>query len=191
MRFNRGDLNIASDLGVASNQDRTLFLVMDYSVQTTNNEIFGTSTGAAVDVGTWPTRDWSLRLRQGDNLFSENNTVPSGSNLLLVEGDAGGTEAWRNGTLILSSTEKRFHWAIAGNLAIGGANFSSRDYIGDLAEVILYDRALTPWEINQVGYYLADKYSLDSTYVIPEPATLLVWSLLTGLGVALGWRRKR
>ncbi len=27
--------------------------------------------------------------------------------------------------------------------------------------------------------------------VIPEPATLLVWSLLAGLGVSLGWRRRK
>ncbi len=27
--------------------------------------------------------------------------------------------------------------------------------------------------------------------VIPEPATLLIWSLLAGLGVSLGWRRRK
>jgi len=27
--------------------------------------------------------------------------------------------------------------------------------------------------------------------VVPEPATLLVWSLLAGLGIGLGWRRRR
>ncbi len=35
-------------------------------------------------------------------------------------------------------------------------------------------------------------FSLDSLSIrlIPEPATLLIWSLLAGLGVGLGWRRK-
>lgn len=27
--------------------------------------------------------------------------------------------------------------------------------------------------------------------VVPEPATLLIWSLLAGLGVGLGWRRRK
>ena len=26
---------------------------------------------------------------------------------------------------------------------------------------------------------------------IPEPATLMIWSLLAGLGVTLGWRRRK
>jgi hypothetical protein len=34
-------------------------------------------------------------------------------------------------------------------------------------------------------------YSQPQTVIIPEPSTLLIWSLLAGLGVGLGWRRKR
>jgi hypothetical protein len=26
---------------------------------------------------------------------------------------------------------------------------------------------------------------------VPEPATIVIWSLLGGLGIAVGWRRKR
>jgi len=32
---------------------------------------------------------------------------------------------------------------------------------------------------------------LEIPAIIPEPSTLLVWSLLAGLGVGLGWRRRR
>jgi len=30
-----------------------------------------------------------------------------------------------------------------------------------------------------------------TTFIIPEPATLLLWSLLAGLGAGLAWRRRR
>jgi hypothetical protein len=29
------------------------------------------------------------------------------------------------------------------------------------------------------------------TYVIPEPASLIVWSLLGAVGIAIGWRRRK
>jgi len=34
-------------------------------------------------------------------------------------------------------------------------------------------------------------YWNDVAAVVPEPATLVIWSLLAGLGVGLGWRRRR
>ncbi len=40
--------------------------------------------------------------------------------------------------------------------------------------------------------YSAVGFTIDNVFVsIPEPMTLLVWSLLAGLGVGLGWRRRR
>jgi hypothetical protein len=39
------------------------------------------------------------------------------------------------------------------------------------------------------GQTAFDNVQLDAT-IIPEPATLLIWSLLAGLGVGLGWRRR-
>jgi len=190
VRFNRGDLKITGGLNVALNQDRTAFVVMDYSVSTNNSEIFGTSTGNMVDVGQW-SQSWRLRLRQGNNTFSGNNTLPAGSHLLAILGDTNGSFAWREGTQIINSTNQHFHWAMNPDLYVGGANFGGREYIGDLAEVIVFDRQLTDWETNKVGYYLAEKYGFQTPYIVPEPSTLLVWSLFIGLGVGAAWRRRR
>ena len=34
-------------------------------------------------------------------------------------------------------------------------------------------------------------YEVETRFSEPEPATLLIWSLLAGLGVSLGWRRRK
>ncbi|MGA1046437.1 MAG: hypothetical protein ACO3UU_00335 [Minisyncoccia bacterium] len=36
---------------------------------------------------------------------------------------------------------------------------------GDIAEIILYNRLLTSAEKNAVGYYLENRYNIDTSYV--------------------------
>lgn len=57
---------------------------------------------------------------------------------------------------------------------------------GDLAELIVFDRDLTGTEKNDIGFYLEDKYGLDTAY-IPEPASL---ALLGGLYLITARRRQ-
>jgi len=62
-----------------------------------------------------------------------------------------------------------------------GAGSGDGLYFGGLIdEVALYNLAL--------GADTIKKHFLLST---PEPTTLLIWSLLAGLGVGLGWRRRK
>lgn len=65
---------------------------------------------------------------------------------------------------------------------IGGLTSGSTDWFwdGDIAEVLIYDRALSLGEKNQVGFYLEQKYSLQTAY-LPEPAGLIVLALTTCL----------
>ncbi len=44
---------------------------------------------------------------------------------------------------------------------------------GDLMEVLIYDRALSDEEENEVGCYLETKYGLDTPYELPTPGTLI------------------
>ena len=50
---------------------------------------------------------------------------------------------------------------------------------GDLAEILVCDRALTDEEIGRMGAYLKKKYSLEATYVDPDDAAKLVSLLAT------------
>lgn len=166
-------LTIAGGLNVGGNQDRTTFMVMNYGVQIGNNEVFGVTTVDMVDVGSWnsPRR---LRLRGGgNNTFSPANSLPTGSHLVAIQGDAAGSKAWSDGAQIINSSNKHFHWAMNTNMQVGGANFASRSYHGNLAELIVYDRALSANEMNAVGYSLQQKYSLAGTYTAPLPDPVL------------------
>ncbi|NQT54269.1 PEP-CTERM sorting domain-containing protein [bacterium] len=166
VRFNRGQLTDASGLNIAANQDRTVFVVMEYTTQTNNNEILGTSTGAMLDVGNWSSAE-RLRVRNGGtSLFSPAEAVPVGTHILQVGGTAASTAAFREALPIISAPAAAFNWAMNPNLAIGGANFlsPSREYVGDLAEVIVYDRVLTARESDAVGYHLAQKYGMNTVY---------------------------
>ena len=53
--------------------------------------------------------------------------------------------------------------------------FGDRDFWGDIAEILIYNRALSDAEMNQVGSYVEGKYSLDTAYT--GPATLVTTGL--------------
>jgi len=66
----------------------------------------------------------------------------------------------------------------------GGGGFGGLTM--DIGEVIIYTRSLSDTEENNVGFYLENKYGLDTGYV-PEPATMCLLSLG---GLTLLRRRK-
>lgn len=68
----------------------------------------------------------------------------------------------------------------------GGSNINRR-FIGELAEILIYDRMLNPAELNAVGFYLDQKYQIDTAF-IPEPSTVLL--LLAGLAWLITGRHR-
>ena len=52
-------------------------------------------------------------------------------------------------------------------------------------DVQIYDTALAAWQIDYIASYPG------AVAPVPEPTTLLIWSLLASLGTTLGWRRRK
>jgi arylsulfatase A-like enzyme len=73
--------------------------------------------------------------------------------------------------------------------AIAGSDY----FLGDIAELLVYNEQMTELEINLVANYLSSEYALPFAYdtgsAVPEPATVLV-AIPALLGV-LGMRRRR
>jgi len=201
LQFDRDQLTVAGGLGIGAGDERTIFMVMEYSTLTQNSEMFGTGTRNMIDVGTYFQSE-RLRLRNsqtggpGDDgfnsIYSGNGSLPTGTHILTVEGLGSGTVALADGLEILNRSGSFFHYDLTGSVGIGGALYGGREYIGNLAELIVYEGALSDWQLNHVGGYLEQKYGLDTAFqfVVPEPCTLVVWSLLAGLAIGAARRRR-
>lgn len=183
LAFNRSQLTVTGGIGIPNMQDRTIFLVMNYTNSPGNSEILGRSTAAMADVGSFQV-DKRLRMRDATNggpgddgfngIYAAANSLPYGSHLLVIEANGSGTFGHSDGITILDRPGTTFqHYGMDSDLGIGGANFSGREYVGNLAEVLIYNRALTSDEINEVGFDLEEKYGLDTTYT-PEPSGFLL-----------------
>lgn len=72
---------------------------------------------------------------------------------------------------------------------VGANPAGGQNWQGNIAELLIFNRTLSPSESNSVGYYLQEKYGLAGSYV-PEPTsiTLLVTGLI-GL-LAYAWRKR-
>ena len=68
-------------------------------------------------------------------------------------------------------------------------NIGGRSWVGDIAEVLIYDRALTTEEETLVGLYLTAKYGLTTAYqpLGPPPAPTGLVANPLHLGVRLDW----
>lgn len=202
VRFNFQPLNLAGDLGIATSGDRTVVTVMNYSTLNNNSEYFGTNTGSMLDVGTWMGGQ-RLRVRNGGSeVYSPLGSVPtSADTVLFVNGNGSGVTATRNGaTIIDNSATSAFGYSLGTGVQVGGANFVGREYVGDIAEMIVYDRQLNSYELNELGYALQTKYNLTGSFTAPTtPVTsgLTVWldssdasSLTVSSGEVTQWNDK-
>ena len=125
----------------------------------------------------------------------------SSFSILATQRSSNTVELWDNGTSAGTNTNNSLSAMPSGDYytTIGTLrNLDSPDgntswcITGLVAEVIVYNRALSTSECNQVGYYLAEKYGVSTTYTIPEPGSL---SLLGGAGLAglltYAWRKRK
>jgi len=106
----------------------------------------------------------------------------------------------------------------SGNVLTDQVGISSNDYTGTFALAGTFPQTASPSNVNVAtgNYVVFEGITADTIRVrsagngdpedfgrgplnavqlisvaVPEPSTLLVWSLLAGLGVGLGWRRRK
>lgn len=85
-------------------------------------------------------------------------------------------DAYVNGTNTTTNGQVWNGGTYTGSISPVDSVFLGLDLVGDIAEVLVYNKPLSETEQNQVGYYLDQKYAIDTAYV-PEPGSLLLMSL--------------
>ena len=85
-----------------------------------------------------------------------------------VTNSATGTYMYGDGSLVAGNAAVRQD---LGTLRLNGWDHVSAHERSDcdVAEVLVYNRILTSNELNEVGYYLEEKYGLSTAYVNPDP----------------------
>ncbi|MCF7733827.1 MAG: autotransporter-associated beta strand repeat-containing protein, partial [Akkermansiaceae bacterium] len=116
------------------------------------------------------------------NFSSEFALVPqTGSHIFAYESSPAAYNFLLNGTLI-GTTGGDYNAGSGKNWAVGtNGTGNGGDLNGDIAELIIYNRILTPEETNKVGAYLANKYGLDTEYHLP--GTILTFGIPGHVGV--------
>ena len=160
------------DLGMATNDDRTVIMVVKpETAPSQGSEVIGTDTGHMLDFGTW-TQNHRLRVRNDTvNVFSGWNSVRyDRAHVLTVMGSSGNTVLnTRNGgeSMQLNVATTAFQWPMTA-LYVGLChNLPNRSYEGDMAELIVYNRALSADELDSVGMYLQAKYGIKTSHNAP------------------------
>lgn len=100
-------------------------------------------------------------------------------------------EVFANGASVTTGSHSNSAVSLAGGTSLVNlgttASLSDAFFGGDVAELIVYDGLLSASQLNDVGYYLEQKYGLVTEYV-PEPSTGIL--LVMGL-FAIVRRRRR
>ncbi len=112
------------------------------------------------------------------------SSVTSGTTKLMGNAVSGATTTLPSGSFQLLSV------VTSGNVQ---ANQICQDrtyhgsWQGDIAEILIYDRALTSTEENAVGAYLAAKYALATAYVAPAVASAINVNFAGGANPGNAW----
>lgn len=168
LRFNgAGRLTGPGIASIVVDTPRTIFLAtIPKDPPVSSAEVFGYNTSYMIDLGSYDGASnpgHRVRVRQTANFYSGKDSCPYGEpRMITVLGDGSGTMVKADSTLPTNSATKYFHYALTTSFGVGWSSYASRSYRGDLAEVILYNRALTVSEQDHVYLYLSERYSIDS-----------------------------
>ena len=163
----------------------TLFVVATindnmYNLVTTDQ---GTTSSNPRDyTDTWWRFDWQTTCSSPGMFRSPGNRIGSytpgpafGAHVFAVESSGIKWEMWLNGTTLGSEAAaygggNEFRIAMPDDTPAPTGTGQDWKYLnGDIAEIIIYNRALTEEEHNRVGFYLSERYGLSTMYEGPPP----------------------
>jgi hypothetical protein len=81
----------------------------------------------------------------------------------------------------------------SGPLTIGAERTGGAEYVdGDMAALLVYNTQLNPQQINDTGYFLAERFGLETAFTappVPEPSTFALGILAIAGLAACRWRK--
>lgn len=141
----------------------TVFFVYRSFGTEVGGSILGDSRGNIVQKGGMP------NPYQVGNLYSGNFLFETGPSFRLMEHDnatsPGGTAIYSSGALVLSGD---VGWREPPTVSIIGERSDGMQFVGDVAEILVYNRVLAIAERIGTGRYLSRKYGLSSSYLNEE-----------------------
>jgi hypothetical protein len=183
VRFNRNGLTNGRIGAVGDDQNRTIFIVA-IPANAGISETIGYGSGCVIDLagargGGVPTN--SVKVRRLGSVYGTTNSLSmSQPHIVAVTDQGGGTPPTRiyvdgvesspfsyDGASGTDASTRFFGWtmdtaSMCLGLSIG--NEATRSYVGDVAEILLYDRVLSTNEHQKVGTHLELRYGLNTAY---------------------------
>jgi len=164
-------------LGFSGNSAMTVFMVIEADDGVGRRAVhLGNASGASQQTIAFST-DSSFRYNNGNRIFAGDpmsGAFGIGTWMTEIGGTYGSGRFFKNGdekSQTGSTNPANIKNLVDGELLIGqgrsNAGAWSDRFLGDIAEIVIYDRALSSDELNKVGYYLEQKYGLTTTYA-PE-----------------------
>ncbi len=138
------------------------------------NRVFGTllnnSPWSGIGIDVTPGGNVGTFFRQNSNIIASDPTtaVGAGFNVFVGQRDGGIASLLRNGVMVAGGNA-------AGNvsgdaISIGTERTGGGEFFeGAIAELVIYDRALTGQEVFDVGSFLSSKYALPAPPAPPVP----------------------
>lgn len=145
------------------NRSRTVLLVARPYLQTSMS-IIDLGDGSAEGAAFMITPELAVRTGGGAQLFS--NPLPTNRHSIVAIMLAGGTTAdvlaWMGGVFQMPAASPFTAIDTRGNATVGAwtAAPSTHGFKGEIAEILVYDRALSAGERAEVEQYLAEKYAI-------------------------------
>ena len=149
---------------LAAGLPRTVALVARVSSDSQGGQVFGLSNNNRIALGDGSNQRINLRRSSPSDLTwcsATDSLARATLQTVVVTADDNGTQIYINGSLSDNTSDQLFHYELSHQLAIGTGLFYGRDFIGDLAEIILIDEALDAAQVNDLSQRLSQYYSYN------------------------------